>query len=244
MSENETSLIDKLKEINNIDSQYAIALAEKTNLDKQISEKEENLKVLLKKAEKAVGEYSEKQRLYTKEEQYLKAEQEKIVERRKALRSLADFKLQEKAEREVTQASKQISVMEENLILQLDSIEELSKVSELAKQEAITLKESLDKLKEESVEHYKTLEERMSGYEKESLELKSGLDPKSISQYDRVVSRYAGEALAKIDGVSCTGCYCSLGPQILVKVSRANDLIMCQSCGRILYLEKEEAAAS
>ncbi len=73
------------------------------------------------------------------------------------------------------------------------------------------------------------------------------LTPRLATVYDRLAQRSRdGIAVAAVVNNSCSACFMSLRPQVMVEVKRGDQIITCESCTRILYVPKaaEEAAAS
>ena len=238
-SSNSKTTIDKLLEINKIDSLISMALGEKAQVNKELENKIKTINEIKQKSLKLTAEFEEKQRAYKKQEDFLKSEQEKLVARRKALSTLNDSKSQIKAEKEVDKAAKQLSAMEEQLISQLDIIAKLENDSKETQELFISTQSSLEAMQAESEATFQTIDSRISTYEAEKKHLQTDVNTKDLNVYNRVSQRYQGSSMAQIEGKSCGGCYCSLSPQVIVQVSRMQDLITCQSCGRILYLKKE-----
>src|SRR5262249_52035805 len=63
----------------------------------------------------------------------------------------------------------------------------------------------------------------------------------AIVQYRRLAQAYGAAALAEVDGTTCTSCYVSLPPQLVVQV-REGQVIFCKTCGRLLYMQSKESA--
>lgn len=57
--------------------------------------------------------------------------------------------------------------------------------------------------------------------------------------YRRLVQAYGAAALAHVDGNTCTSCYVSLPPQMVMQV-RSGQTMFCKTCGRLLYMRPEE----
>lgn len=68
------------------------------------------------------------------------------------------------------------------------------------------------------------------------------------SIYDRLAQRSRdGIAVAEVVNGSCSACFMSLRPQILLEVRQGNTIITCESCTRIMYINlpaQSEASAS
>src|SRR5262245_55005935 len=55
-------------------------------------------------------------------------------------------------------------------------------------------------------------------------------------QYDRIVKAHGADALAPVEGQSCTHCRVTITAQMVSDLQRGTEFIVCRSCGRALYL--------
>lgn len=56
-----------------------------------------------------------------------------------------------------------------------------------------------------------------------------------LLSYRRLVQAYGAGALAEVEGNTCSSCFVSIPPQMTVQV-RAGQIVVCKTCGRLLYL--------
>jgi len=117
----------------------------------------------------------------------------------------------------------------------------MSQVDQIEADVRGTVEES-EQLKRESGQRQETLGPRKGELEIELVELKgerSGLaqqvDSEALSVYERI--RLArGQAVVKVERGRCLGCHIAV-PTSQWQKARAGDLIQCNNCSRILYLE-------
>jgi hypothetical protein len=57
-----------------------------------------------------------------------------------------------------------------------------------------------------------------------------------LKLYDRVAKKWHGAALAEVQDSRCTRCYITLRPQLVQNLRSGDDVIRCESCGRILFV--------
>jgi uncharacterized protein len=63
--------------------------------------------------------------------------------------------------------------------------------------------------------------------------------------YDRLAQRSRdGIAVAEVIGGACSACYMHLRPQVQLNVKKGDEIITCESCTRILYVQNKEAEAT
>lgn len=71
-----------------------------------------------------------------------------------------------------------------------------------------------------------------------------------LHRYERIRALRGGSVLARVveapggGETACGECHMTIRPQIIVELHRAHELIACESCGRILFLETTSANAT
>ena len=80
----------------------------------------------------------------------------------------------------------------------------------------------------------RTLDEERSGL------MTGGLQRDILEQYEKLLDAREGKAMALLEGRVCQGCYVSVPNNVYVRLARAVELVLCPSCGRILYLPDSE----
>lgn len=240
MSDESYPGIQNLIKISELDAKIARISNEKIKLESNLKEKQDAARELEVEVARKLDIAHKKRKAYTEEETFLKAEQQRLVERRKTLHSIGDYKSQIAAEREINSSSKQLSEREDKLLTLLEAAETLEKEAEEVKSEYDTLKAEVDELVNDSDETLKTLEKRYSDASKEREELASKVLDVDLNIYDRIAERYPANAVVplELENKACGGCQLSLGPQIFVELMRGSSLITCRGCGRILYVPK------
>jgi len=138
-------------------------------------------------------------------------------------------------EKEVKGLKSKISPKEDALLGLMSQVEEIeAKVK--------TSAEEFERLKREWQQKRETLEQRKGEIETELAKFKENreglaqqIDPEALNIYERI--RLAkGQAVVKVERGRCQGCHITL-PTSQWQKAKAGDLIQCNSCSRILYLE-------
>ena len=240
MSEEIRKALLNLKAISSIDSRVAQIKAERKRLEDQLTEKKQAVEIAENDAASKLNTHAERKRVYQREENFLRDEQSKLVNRRKALQSLQSYKLQQAAEKEIEASSKQLSAQEENLITMLDAVEDLEQIATEAQTVLDGLKSELEALETDAAETFKTLDERANSQSTERAELIAETPADALRQYDRLSERYPMDTVVAFKDNTCGGCFLNLGPQVMVQIGRADQIVRCRGCGRILYLGNSE----
>jgi predicted nucleic acid-binding Zn-ribbon protein len=61
------------------------------------------------------------------------------------------------------------------------------------------------------------------------------LPPATLAAYDRIWKKRNGVVVAEASGGRCSGCQIMLRPQYFQDLRRGDQMMFCESCGRILY---------
>lgn len=239
MGEDRVNVFSHLIALSQIDSSIALIRAEKKQLqealDLAVRDLEKKQEHLAGKRTRLANDKAE----YQREENRLQQENEKLVDRRKALQSFNNYKVQQAAQKEIEQSAKQLSVQEERLLGMLDRISKLEAILSTEESEVAAVEESFTKLQTETTETLKTLNERENEKSQEHQEKASRVLAEHKAVYELIVARFPQAPLAMIAEGVCSGCFIQVNAQTLVEVSRADHLVKCRGCGRILYLEEQ-----
>jgi predicted nucleic acid-binding Zn-ribbon protein len=138
-------------------------------------------------------------------------------------------------EKEVKALKSQIRPKEDTLLGLMSQMEEIEANAE-------TIVEEIERLKREWKQKQLTFGQRKSEIETLLAKLKEDraalaqqLDTEAVNIYERIrLSR--GQAVTKVERGKCQGCHIAVPTSQWQKV-KAGDLIQCNSCSRILYLE-------
>lgn len=159
------------------------------------------------------------------------------------LKASQNPKQYEAAVREKSVLEKQISDLETQVLEKTEALESAEKVlTERAAEIASIESERTEKLLafETEVETQKEeLEKMQKRREKAFVTL-----PKNLAAtYDRLVKRIRdGVAVAEVKNGACGSCQMRLRPQMLVDIKVSGQILTCESCTRILYIQPAETA--
>jgi predicted nucleic acid-binding Zn-ribbon protein len=68
--------------------------------------------------------------------------------------------------------------------------------------------------------------------------------PDMMRVYTHARSRGKLDAIVPVDGGNCSACRINLAPQMIIEVTKAKALVVCESCQRILYKPEPAAKAA
>ena len=131
--------------------------------------------------------------------------------------------------------------------------EEIDRLDNLAKSKESVLKELQEKLtaEEEDIKEIQvavdnTIEEiskeRNVVYQERS-ELLEKFDNKILTFYEKIKRWAKDSAVVPVKKQACYGCYMKINDKTYAEVIKAEEIVNCPHCGRILYKEDEEQEA-
>ncbi len=131
------------------------------------------------------------------------------------------------------------SLIEEKIILSYDETDSIvTKIDEEKQRVSVQEKEYLFK-KKEVEDSLKEMESRVSELNSQRMKLIPEIEDVVFKRYERILGHKNGVAIVSTQGTSCGGCFMNLKPQIMNELKMHAELIECEMCSRILYLEDD-----
>ncbi|HNO80342.1 MAG TPA: C4-type zinc ribbon domain-containing protein [Phycisphaerae bacterium] len=128
--------------------------------------------------------------------------------------------------------------------------DELLSKSKTFEDEREKLLARLEKRKKDLDDYLARTREELESLEKERAAAAADIPPSALAAFERVASKHEGEAMAEIlrigsrgDDHICEGCNMSVTLEVVNKLRSLDDLVLCNTCGRILFHAHEGASA-
>ena len=102
-------------------------------------------------------------------------------------------------------------------------------------------KSALVQEKEQLVARQKEAEDSLKIIEDEKLRILPHLSAEIRRLYERILRAKGDSGVANIVADICQGCYSRVPPQTAHEVRRNNEIMACETCGRILVYFEERA---
>ncbi|HUF05136.1 MAG TPA: C4-type zinc ribbon domain-containing protein [Aridibacter sp.] len=161
------------------------------------------------------------------------------------LKTAQDTKQYEAAMREIDSLNKQTSNFETKILELMEVIDETSSTLEERADEVANLESDWEKRQTEFEEHLESERAEVEKLTKAREEVFAGLPDRLAAVYDRLVSRSRdGIAVAKVIDDSCSACFMSLRKQVVVELKTTDQIVTCESCTRILYVNEQKEASA
>ena len=240
MSEALSVTLDLLVKLGKLDAQIAKQSAEKKRLLALEGEIEKIIGSLKLETADIERRCNERKAVFHKEETNLQVEKQKLVERRKSLSTLGDYKLQSAAEREIEHSSRQLTKQEERVQLQTEEVEKLAAL--LAEKNQILEDKTAagQRMLAEAMDRVSVLDQELADLNKRRAEQAVTIDKPTMVTYQRSFNRNPNDPVVALKGPTCGGCFINLGPQTIGEVANARSIVTCRSCGRILFMAPDQ----
>ena len=131
------------------------------------------------------------------------------------------------------------SIIEEKILLSYDAIDEAKKKIDqervLVAEEEKKFLEQKRKVDDELTQVQANLQHR----EGDRRQILPNINPEFLARYDRILNNRDGLALVPVKNHSCGGCYMSIPDQVVNQIKMYDQIVICEMCARLLYLEDE-----
>jgi len=129
------------------------------------------------------------------------------------------------------------SVLEEEIIKLMDGIDAAKK--KIAEEKELFKKEEADAQKEKDTINArgKEIDARLSELSTQREKIVPDIEAKVLARYEKVLKNRDGLAIVPVEHSACGGCHMNLPAQVVSEAKLKEDIIVCGSCNRILYVD-------
>jgi len=235
--------LQRLIELEKIDREALRLTEEVAGLPKRVAAIEAKLAEHKAAVEQAKARVKSNEAARRQNEADIKGFQEKIAKYRSQSSSVKTNDEYRALMHEVEFAEKQISGCEDKILELMIGLENEEKALKVAEAELKT--ESADVEKEKAGARVRTAEDEklLVGLKTKRDELRASVDYSALAHYDRVM-RQRKSALAEGREQKCMACFVMLRPQTWQDVRTNEQIVTCNSCGRILYFDPANEPAT
>ena len=234
--------------------QYIEQLVNLSKLDKEIDSFEPKIKDIKSKLERVQKDKSEIENSISKLNEEVQECELKKRKNELYLQELAD-KLENlskksgevKSEKELKAIQLEEEIAKEQVNFTNEEIARLENVCETKVEEKKSLEDRLKEIENNIVQTKEEVDKELEAIDNErkkifekKQELISKMPQKILAFYEKI-RRWAGNsAVVPIKKQACMGCFMKINDVTYAKAIKAEEIVTCPHCGRILYLESEE----
>ena len=230
--------IGLLIDLQKLDTEIFALNKRKTGIPLLIKNTEEKIKLeeaKIKEVEDGFKQLTVKQK---DKENDLRTKEETIKKHQSQLFQIKTNKEYTALQQEIEGVKADKSVLEDEIIVLLDEIEEGKKKVDEAKGKIKAEEDKINEEKKKFEVELKEIETKLTDLESKRKELSGKVDKNTVSKYERILHGKDGSAMVPVQHDSCGGCHLNLPPQVINEIRMKKELIFCESCARILYIEE------
>jgi len=131
------------------------------------------------------------------------------------------------------------SVSEEKILLSFDEGDALKALIDKEKASVADEEKKFSAQKKVVEEEIHAMEAKITELDGRRKENIGAVDPKNLRRYERILESRDGIAIVPMKGITCGGCYMSLGFQMINDIKKYDVLVECTMCSRILYVKED-----
>ena len=232
------SQIDNLSRLQVIDSEIYALKAEKEHKPQEVKNLEasfEAKKQHLAELEKGLLDLQKQRK---DKELELAAKEEAGKKLQAQLYSLKTNKEYQAMLRQIQDSKADASVIEDKILELLDQSDKVRTETEQEKQRLEEEEKLFLEQKKKIEDRIKEIDERLSQLGGQRAELTPDIEPKILSQYERVLHNRDGLAIVDVKDNTCQGCNMFVPPQVINLIKMYERIVTCEVCNRMLYIRE------
>jgi predicted nucleic acid-binding Zn-ribbon protein len=141
--------------------------------------------------------------------------------------------------KEIDEVQKRIDAVEEEVISEMLTADEMEEAIQTARKKAEFLKAKFAKEKTEIMQQKKEKEQSLKDLQSQKRALVPEIPSDQMKVYNEIAQMREGVVLSPVNDEFCAMCYMRVRPQMLNELKEENRIIVCENCGRILYFERK-----
>mgnify|MGYP005809759791 CR=1 FL=1 len=228
--------LQKLLELQETDREIARVNQEIAALPRRVAEIESKLASVNAQVEKARAALKQNEKTRRKYEGDIQSLQQKISKYRDQMLSVKTNQEYKALGEEITFAEKEIRGLEDKILDGMVEAEGLEKQIKAAEAEQRGQKAEVEKEKAEARTRTDEDKQRLGELKPRQEALRREINADLLRHYDRVL-KLRGSALSEASDQKCLACNVMLRPQVYNDVRADQQVLTCDSCGRILYYD-------
>ena len=207
----------------------------KQDVQKKKTQIEDNKALAGKKHEEKLS----RQKEIDRKELDLKTDEGEITKYNVQLNSIKTNKEYTALCTEIGSKKADMSILEDEILNTMSKLESVNEEYNKLQEDLRREEESLKNLIESVDADVKKTDIEIEEIQNDQKKYIDALDENSLKHYNRLSSIKGGKAVVAVIDNMCGGCSMKITAQTLNLLMGSNELVFCQSCSRILYLEEK-----
>jgi predicted nucleic acid-binding Zn-ribbon protein len=139
---------------------------------------------------------------------------------------------------QIQESKADASVIEDKILELFESGDKLKNEIEQEKQRLKEEEKVFLEQKKKIEDRVKAIDERLAVLDAQRKQIIPEIEPKILTQYDRILLSRDGLAIVRVKNDSCGGCNMFVPPQVINLIKMYERMVTCEICNRILYIEE------
>jgi len=231
--------IDVLKRLQSLKNKINELESSQERRKRDVQKKKDQIENKKALAEKKHEEKIAVQKEIDRKELDLKANEGEITKYNVQLNSIKTNKEYSALVSEIGSKKADMSILEDEILNTMSRLEAANQGYEKATEDLRNEEENLKDLIESVDMEIKEADIEIERIKNDQKKYIDSLDEYSLKHYNRLSNIKGGKAVVPVIGNVCGGCFMNITTQTLNALMSGKDLVFCQSCSRILYLDEK-----
>ena len=227
---------EKLIQLQKLDAEIKTTSLFLENIPRQIEDinkKKENSLQIVTQAKEKMAQNQKKRKDLEAEVKDMKAKISKFNLQLNDVKTNIEYKSLLK---EIDEAQRKISEMEDEIITEMLAADEIEEEIREATQKYSEVEKEFSKEKDILEQKQKESKNKKKELSHEKEELMAKIPGDQTRLYSKIFKSKNGIVLSPITGEFCSLCHMRVRPQVLNELKGNEKIILCENCGRILYM--------
>jgi predicted nucleic acid-binding Zn-ribbon protein len=143
--------------------------------------------------------------------------------------------------KEIEEAKQKVNDKEEEIIGEMLSADEIEEEIKNAGQNYSEAEQKFSKEKDVLQQEKKKFEAKKDKLNQEKEKLVPKIPANQVNLYLKIYKKKSGNALSPVNDEFCSLCHMRIRPQVINELKGKEKIILCENCGRILYVVAKSA---
>lgn len=175
-----------------------------------------------------------------KKERDLEVETDRIKKSQSRLFEVKTNKEYQALLKEIEQAKDANSALEEEILLLMEEMDELTQKLASMEDELADVEKDLTAKREYTQNQLDGLETESSKWQNQREDAADRIDNGWMAHYKAVAKRNNGLAVVRVEGGTCQGCFLSIPPQLYNEILKSGYVARCPFCMRFIYRDSNQ----
>ncbi|MGD8538216.1 MAG: C4-type zinc ribbon domain-containing protein [Candidatus Aminicenantes bacterium] len=232
---------DKLINLQNLDEEIKQTTLILEKIPLQLKDIDANIESQFQAVSQAKEKLAQNQKLRRSLEGDIQAVKAQIDKYKHQLGGVKTNKEYSALLKEIEEAQSKIDQKEEEIISEMLNADDIGEEIRKAELKANEAKEKLGKDKDALVLKRKELEEKNKELTQKKDDLIPQIPKEQSKLYLEIFKKKNGIPLSPVTDDFCSMCQIRIRPQVLNELRAENQIILCENCGRILYIKRKSS---